>query len=75
MERHLKSVGLPTDVSAIRSHLPDAAGLVEIMRQDKKAEAGRINFVLVKDVGNAYIDRTIEEDGLVKFLEAELKLK
>ncbi|MGI9512951.1 MAG: 3-dehydroquinate synthase [Anderseniella sp.] len=75
MERHLKSVGLPTDVSAIRSHLPDAAELVEIMRRDKKAEAGRINFILVKDVGNAYIDRTIEEDGLVKFLEAELKLK
>ena len=40
----------------------------------RKAEAGRINFVLVKDVGNAYIDKTIEEDGLVKFIEAELKL-
>lgn len=75
MEKHLKSVGLPTDVSAIRQHLPDAGGLLEIMRQDKKAEAGRINFVLVKDIGNAYIDRTIEEDGLVKFLEAELELK
>ncbi len=75
VENHLKSVGLPTDVSGIRAHLPDAAGLVEIMRQDKKAEAGRINFILVKDVGNAYIDKTIEEDGLVKFLEAELKLQ
>ena len=75
METHLRSVGLPTDVSGIRAHLPDAGKLVEIMRQDKKAEAGRINFILVKDVGNAYIDRTIEEDGLVKFLEAELNLQ
>lgn len=75
VKKHLKSVGLPTDVSGIRAHLPDAAGLVEIMRQDKKAEAGRINFILVKDVGSAYIDKTIEEDGLVKFLEAELKLQ
>ena len=74
MQDHLKSVGLPTDVSGIRKYLPDAGKLVEIMRQDKKAEAGRINFVLVKDVGNAYIDKTIEEDGLVKFIEAELKL-
>ena len=74
-EKHLKSVGLPTDVSEIRAHLPDAGKLVDIMRQDKKAEAGHINFILVKDVGNAYIDRTIEEDGLVKFLEAELKLQ
>lgn len=75
MEKHLRSVGLPTNVSGIRKHLPDARQLVEIMRQDKKAEAGRINFVMVKDVGNAYIDKTIEEDGLVKFLEAELILQ
>ena len=75
MEDHLRSVGLPTDVSGIRQHLPGARQLVEIMRQDKKAEAGRINFVMVKDVGNAYIDKTIEEDGLIKFLEAELKLQ
>jgi len=75
MEKHLKSVGLPTDVSRIREHLPGARQLVEIMRQDKKAEAGHINFVMVKDVGSAYIDKTIEEDGLIKFLEAELKLQ
>lgn len=75
MEKHLKSVGLPTDVSDIREHLPSARQLVEIMRQDKKAEAGHINFVMVKDVGSAYIDKTIEEDGLIKFLEAELKLQ
>jgi len=73
MENHLRSVGLPTSVSGIRQHLPDAHGLVKIMRQDKKAEAGRINFVLVKDVGHAYIDKTIEEDGLIRFLEAEFK--
>ena len=75
MEKHLTSVGLPTDVSGIRNHLSDARQLVDIMRQDKKAEAGRINFVMVKDVGNAYIDKTIEEDGLIRFLEAELKQK
>ncbi len=75
VEKHLKSVGLPTDVSGFRGKLPGADELVRIMRQDKKAEAGRINFVLVKDIGNAYIDRTIEEDGLLRFLEAELELK
>ena len=75
MEKHLKSVGLPTNVSGIREHLPDARQLVDVMRQDKKAQSGRINFVMVKGVGNAYIDRTIEEDGLIKFLEAELKLQ
>jgi 3-dehydroquinate synthase len=75
MATHLKSAGLPTSVSGIRQHLPDAEKLVEIMRQDKKAEAGRINFVLVKDVGHAYIDKTIEEDGLINFLKAELEQK
>lgn len=75
MAKHLKSVGLPTDVSGIRQHLPDARQLVDIMRQDKKAQSGHINFVMVKGIGNAYIDTTIEEDGLINFLEAELKLQ
>ena len=35
MEKHLRSVGLPTDVSGIRSYLPGAGDLVDIMRQDK----------------------------------------
>jgi 3-dehydroquinate synthase len=75
-KRILKSVGLPvTRLAAIRQHLPGADGLVEMMRQDKKASAGKITFILVKGVGDAYIDKSVDEAELKLFLEDELNLK
>jgi 3-dehydroquinate synthase len=71
----LKSVGLPTRLATIRQHLPGADGLVEMMRQDKKASAGKITFILVKGVGDAYIDKSVDEAELKLFLEDELNLK
>src|SRR5262249_50087411 len=35
--KHLAALDLPTDVASIRPYLPDASGLLAIMRQDKKA--------------------------------------
>ena len=75
VEAHLKSVGLPTTLAPIRQHLPGADGLIEMMRQDKKASAGKITFILVKGIGDAYIDKTVDEDVLRDFLENELKLQ
>ena len=75
VEVHLKAVGLPTTVAGIRQHLPGADGLIEMMRQDKKASGGKITFILVKGIGNAYIDKTVDEDVLKDFLEEELKLQ
>jgi 3-dehydroquinate synthase len=46
-----------------------------MMRQDKKASAGKITFILVKAVGNAYIDKSVDETELKLFLEDELNLK
>ena len=59
----------------MRQHLPGADGLIEMMRQDKKASAGKITFILVKGIGDAYIDKTVDEDVLRDFLENELKLQ
>jgi 3-dehydroquinate synthase len=75
VEAHLKAVGLPTTVAAVRQHLPDADGLIAMMRQDKKASGGKITFILVNGIGNAYIDRTVDEDVLKNFLKDELKLQ
>jgi 3-dehydroquinate synthase len=72
VEKHLASVGLPVSMAPVRQHLPDEDGLLNLMRQDKKAEGGKINFVLVKDIGNAYIDRSITEEVLREFLADEL---
>ena len=75
VEAHLKAVGLPATVAAISSYLPGADELIGMMRQDKKASGGKITFILVKGIGNAYIDKTVDEDVLRDFLEDELKLQ
>ncbi len=75
VEAHLKAVGLPTTVASIRQHLPGTGGLIDMMRQDKKASGGKITFILVKGIGNAYIDKTVDEGVLKDFLENELNLK
>jgi len=75
VEAHLKSIGLPTTLAPVLEHLPGVDDLIEMMRQDKKASGGKITFILVKGVGNAYIDKTVDEDVLRGFLNDELKLK
>src|SRR5262245_35831714 len=41
IEKHLRSVKLPTRLAAIAGSLPEPRKLLEIMRQDKKAVAGK----------------------------------
>jgi 3-dehydroquinate synthase len=72
---HLGSIGLPTTVSAIRELLPDAAGLLAIMRQDKKARAGKLAFILVRGIGEAYAETGIPEEVIIGFLADELAMQ
>ncbi len=69
---HLKAARLPVALSDIAGDLPDAPGLVEIMRQDKKAAAGRLTFILVRGIGEAFVSRDVDETRLVDFLAGEL---
>ncbi len=73
IERHLRSVGLPTRLSDIPGSLPGAEKLIEIMRQDKKAVAGKLTFILLRDIGEAFITRDVEEDDVLAFLGEEQK--
>ncbi len=72
---HLGSLGLPTSVSAIRELLPDAAGLLAIMRHDKKARAGKLAFILVHGIGEAYVETGIPEEAIIGFLADELAMR
>ena len=44
--------------------------LVELMAQDKKAAAGRLTFVLVRGIGDAFVSDAVEPDRLLAFLQA-----
>jgi 3-dehydroquinate synthase len=69
---HLAAARLPTSLADIEGSLPDAAGLMRIMRQDKKAEAGKLTFILVRGIGEAFIARDIPDAEVSAFLSGEL---
>ena len=70
---HLAAAGLPTDVRAIHNRLPAADDLLALMRQDKKAQAGRLVFILARDIGEAFIARDVAEQDVLAFLRDELR--
>ncbi len=59
-EACFSAFGLPIRVSGIT-----ADEIVKISKSDKKMEDGKIKFVLLKKLGNAYVDRTISDQELV----------
>jgi 3-dehydroquinate synthase len=69
---HLKSVGLPTHVSTIPGPPLDTNTLVDAMYQDKKAQGGKLTFILARAVGDAYLNRDVTEHELRKFLNSEM---
>lgn len=71
VETHLRSVGLPTRLSDIPGNLPPPEKLIEIMRQDKKAVSGKLTFILVRGIGEAFITRDIAESDVLAFLAEE----
>ncbi len=61
---HLGAVGLPTRLRSIggdNSRLWDAGRLVGHMRGDKKAEGGKLAFVLARGIGGAFVSREVDE--------------
>jgi len=52
---HLKAMGMKTDLSDIPGDVPDAEGLLSLMAQDKKVVDGRLRFILVKGIGEAFV--------------------
>jgi 3-dehydroquinate synthase len=71
--RHLKEVGLPVHSSEIPGALPPPAALLDIMRQDKKAQSGRLTFILVKEIGEAFIARDVADHVVLDFLTEDLR--
>ena len=42
------------------------------MKQDKKVVGDNINLILLKDIGNGFIERNVSFQKLEKFLQAQL---
>ena len=73
--KHLKSVGLPVHASEIQGELPPPATLLDIMRQDKKAQGGRLTFILTRGIGEAFIAKDVADGDVLDFLTEDLRQK
>ncbi len=55
LRAHLRAMGMKADPGDIEGALPDADALMALMAQDKKVRAGRMRYVLVRDIGDAFV--------------------
>ena len=70
-ERAIAAVGLATDARSLPGWPHAADRLIAHMAQDKKAEGGRLTFILARAIGDAVVVKDVEVDRLRAFLVSE----
>jgi 3-dehydroquinate synthase len=65
---HLAAVGLPTRLSDVPALRTTADALMKLIAQDKKVQRGKLNFILVRGIGQAFVARDIEPAQVHAFL-------
>ena len=65
---HLSEMGMKVDLADIDGDLPDAAGLLDLMGQDKKVVDGTLNFIMARGIGEAFVTSDIPKDVVLKVL-------
>jgi 3-dehydroquinate synthase len=69
---HLAAVGLPVRLRSIggdNRRQWNAGKLIEHMRGDKKAQAGKLTFILARGIGKAFVTRDVDESALRSLLD------
>ena len=72
MTRHLADAGLPVRPADVEGGAPDADRLMELMSQDKKVKRGKLTFILLQDIGAAYIAYDVDPALVRDFLAEKL---
>jgi 3-dehydroquinate synthase len=67
----IAAVGLPTTLAEVRAQPFAATALVRHMAQDKKAEGGRLTFILARGLGQAFVAKGVDAAAVSEFLIAE----
>ena len=70
--RAIDEAGLPREISALRLDC-DGTVLADHMRHDKKMDAGTLPFILLRDIGTAFLDRDVGLDDIAAFLDEQLQ--
>jgi 3-dehydroquinate synthase len=69
--RAIAAAGLPTRLDQIEGHPFQADRLIAHMGQDKKAEGGKLTFILARAIGDAFVAKGVDPVPLRNFLVGE----
>ncbi len=69
---HLAAVGLPTHVSHVRGGVPGIDALMNLIGQDKKVKRGKLTFILVRGIGQAFVENDVDPAEVRAFLSEKL---
>lgn len=69
---HFAEVDMASEISSLGLNC-DGQALVQHMLHDKKMDAGTLPFVLLKQIGEAFLAKDVALDDVARFLDAELE--
>ncbi|MGB0720517.1 MAG: 3-dehydroquinate synthase family protein, partial [Bdellovibrionales bacterium] len=72
IEDHFSSVGLPTRVADIPHFSTTIDELIATMRKDKKVVSGTLTFILMNEIGDAFVSRDVPESTVRAVLKQAL---
>jgi 3-dehydroquinate synthase len=70
--RHFKACGLPVRVTNMFNAPPDIDRLMTLIAQDKKVKRGKLTFILVRGIGNAFVVNDVDPAEVRGFLAEQL---
>ena len=69
LHRHLDRAGLPTRLRQAGPGGRNAAAILARMGKDKKVEGGRLNLILARGIGSAFIARDVDRSAVASLLQ------
>ncbi|MBY0562985.1 MAG: 3-dehydroquinate synthase [Hyphomonadaceae bacterium] len=70
---HLLEAGFTLDLRELPGAPYNMHDLMALMSKDKKAEAGKLTFILARAPGRAFIEKDVPADVVAEILQSELK--
>jgi 3-dehydroquinate synthase len=69
---HIAAVGLPIHVREVPGGAPGADALMDLIGQDKKVKRGKLTFILVRAIGEAFVENDVDPAEVRAFLSEKL---
>jgi len=69
---HLKRCGLPIHVNEVSGGVPGPDSLMDLIAQDKKVKRGALTFILMRGIGQAFIENNVDPAEVRAFLQQAL---